>query len=95
MKAIKTNKLKSTARKGSLRKTIILLSNNGVATDANEKVTKTKIIFNNKRYEDTKFDRLLNKFYPINNYDTRKEQLKAYKHDRFVVKNPVIIQAFK
>lgn len=92
---MKTNKLKGDARKGSLRKTIIMLINNGVSSDANEKTTKTKVVFNFTRYEDKKFDRLLNKFYPINDYGTREEQLKAYKHDRFVVKNSFIIQAFK
>lgn len=41
MRTNKTNKYRGNARKGAVRETIIHIKNNGIATDANQKVTKT------------------------------------------------------
>lgn len=90
---IKANKHKGMAKKGSLRKTITVLSNYP-ASDANKKTTKIMIIFNNNRYEDTKFDKALNAYYPISVLDTREQQLRAYHRDRYN-KVPSIIRAFR
>ena len=38
---MKANKYRGNARKGSLYETITIVKNNGIARDANEKVTKT------------------------------------------------------
>lgn len=38
---MKANKYRGNARKGSLYETITIIKNNGIARDANEKVTKT------------------------------------------------------
>lgn len=90
---MKVNKYKGMAKKGSLRKTITVLSNYP-ASDANQKTTKTMIVFNNYRYEDTKFDKILNSYYPISILGTREQQLRAYHRDRYN-KVQSIIRAFR
>lgn len=45
---MKANSKNGMARRGSMRKTHIILINNGIAADANQKVTKTIIYDNTK-----------------------------------------------
>lgn len=90
---MKANSKKGMAKKGSMRRTRTALINNGFASDANQKVTKTTIQFNPNRYEDT-FTNKLNHYFPINNYGSHDEQLKAYHKARFVQKQQHIIRAF-
>ena len=89
---MKANSKKGLARKGSIKKTVIFNINNGIAKDANQKVTTYKIFSKNVAKNINRFNTALNKYFPDM---TREEQLKAYKEQRFVFKNPVIIQAFK
>lgn len=65
MKANKTNKYRGNARKGSRYETITVLKNNGIATDANQKVTKT--ITRYKQFRDKGTATLAGFFYA--NYD--------------------------
>jgi len=90
--SMKANSKKGLARKGAIKKAITFNINNGIATDANQKVTVRKIFTKNVTKTINRFDAALNKYFPN---ITREEQLKAYKKERFVLKNPVIIQAFK
>lgn len=89
---MKANSKKGLARKGSLKKTVTFNINNGIAKDANQKVITYKIFTKNITKTVDRFNAALNKYFPN---ITREEQLKAYKRERFVLKNPVIIQAFK
>ena len=75
-----------------LKKIITFNINNGIATDTNQKTTVTKIFTKNVTKTIDRFNAALNKYFPN---ITREKQLKAYKKERFVLKNPVIIQAFK
>ena len=90
---MKANSKKGMACKGSMRKTIIILINNGISCYAGQKTTTTKIIFNPKRYT-SNFDNKLNKYFPINKYGSREKQIEAYHYARFVNKQRDIIKAF-
>ncbi len=90
--SMKANSKKGLARKGATKKVITFNINNGIAIDANQKVTGRRIFTKNITKTIDRFNAALNKYFPN---ITREEQLKAYKRERFVLKNPVIIQAFK
>ena len=90
---MKANSKKGMARKGSMRRTRITFINFGVASDANQKVTKTVVEFRLNRYEDI-FTNKLNHYFPINKYGSHDEQLKAYRQARFIQKQQHIIRAF-
>lgn len=90
---MKANSKKGLARKGNRKQTITFIKNNGVAYSTNEKVTKTKIFVRNITKISNRFQAALDKYFP--NYDNKEEQLKKYRKQRFIFKNPVIIQAFK
>lgn len=90
---MKANSKNGMAKKGSLRKTITTFVNNGISRFAGEKTTTTKVIFNPKRYTSS-FDNNLDKYFPINKYGSRQEQLKAYYYARFVNKKRDIIKVF-
>lgn len=62
---MKANKYKGNARKGIRKETIIILKNNGIARDANEKVTKTVTRY--RHFKDKGLKTLAGFFY--NNYD--------------------------
>lgn len=90
---MKANSKNGMAKKGSLRKTITTFVNNGISRFAGEKTTITKVVFNPKRYVST-FDSKLEEYFPIKNYSSREEQLKAYHRARFVKKQRTVIKAF-
>lgn len=90
---MKANSKKGMAKKGSMRRTRTIVINNGIASDANQKVTKTVIEFSPNRYEDT-FTNKLNHYFPISQYGSHDEQLKAYRQARFVQKQYRIVRAF-
>lgn len=90
--SMKANSKKGLARKGAIKKVITFNFNNGVAMDANQRTTFNKIFTKNVTKTVDRFNAALNKYFPN---ITREEQLKAYKRERFVLKNPVIIKAFR
>ena len=62
---MKANKYRGNARKGSRYETVTVLKNNGIARDANEKVTKTVTRY--RHFKDKGLSTLAGFFYA--NYD--------------------------